>query len=73
MVKRREIVCCYVGGTGEEQIQVFKAEKSEEHEKIGYDVGDNIAVVWKNSIVTGKETLVIPLGRLVFIREVEDI
>ena len=64
----KSITYCYVDGHGNEQIGDMKEVL--EGEQIGYTIEDELtARIWM-SADTGQETLIIPLTRLVFIREV---
>ena len=69
-VKEVEISYCYVDGSGQEIVGFMKANVNEEHATIGYEFLNYLVRIWKNS-VTGKETLNIPIERVIFVRAVD--
>lgn len=62
----KRIAYCYVDGQGQEQYQHVTDEKGG---AVGYSIDEHTARIWK-SIREESETKIIPLSRVVFIRQI---
>ena len=63
----KTITYCYLDS--EKQSQVGYMRNETPNSKVGYSIDDLTARIWISGD-TGKETFVIPIDRLIFIREV---
>ena len=66
----KRIDYCYVDGSGNEQVGSVSEEGSDKD--VGYGIDELTARIW-TAVGEGCETLVIPLSRIVFIREVYEV